>query len=115
MIEDAFFKNIINKSRVGRLATVDLQCKPHLISAVFVFDNDCNCYFIPIDEKTKRSRPKNLRRANSNTALKLSTTSSHITTVPNSINSKVISEFLTICRELELLINIKFKLSTQIL
>jgi len=45
--EDAFFKNIINKSRVGRLATVDLECKPHLIPAVFVFDNDCNCYFIP--------------------------------------------------------------------
>ena len=31
-----------------------------MIPVVFVFDNDC--YFIPIDEKTKRSKPENLKR-----------------------------------------------------
>jgi len=31
-----------------------------LIPVVFVFDN--NCYFIPIDEKHKRSTPEKLRR-----------------------------------------------------
>jgi len=35
---------------------------PHLVPVVFVLDNDHNCYFIPIDEKTKRSRPENLKR-----------------------------------------------------
>ncbi len=40
-----------------------MECKPHLVPPViFAFDNDCNCYFIPIDEKTKRSRPENLKR-----------------------------------------------------
>ena len=54
------------------LSTVDSECKPHLIPVVFVFDN--NCYFIPIDEKHKRSTPEKLRRTknirhNSNVAL----------------------------------------------
>jgi coenzyme F420-0:L-glutamate ligase/coenzyme F420-1:gamma-L-glutamate ligase len=62
MTNDTYLKTIINKSRIGRLATVDLECKPHVIPVVFVFDNDRNCYFIPIDEKTKRSRPENLKR-----------------------------------------------------
>ena len=65
---------MINKARVARLATVDTKCTPHLVPVVFVFDNDCNCYFIPIDEKTKRSSPENLKRVkniqkNSNVAL----------------------------------------------
>jgi PPOX class probable F420-dependent enzyme len=62
MINDTYLKTIINKARVARLATVDLECKPHLIPVVFVFDNDCDCYFIPIDEKSKRSRPEKLKR-----------------------------------------------------
>ena len=62
MTNDTYLKTTINKSRIGRLATVDLECKPHVIPVVFVFDNDRNCYFIPIDEKTKRSRPENLKR-----------------------------------------------------
>ena len=62
VIEDVYFRNIINKARVARLATVDSECKPYLIPVVFVFDNDRNCYFIPINEKTKRSRPENLKR-----------------------------------------------------
>ena len=61
MINDTYLKTIIYKARVARLATADPECKPHLIPVVFVFDN--NCYFIPIDEKTKRSRPEKLKRA----------------------------------------------------
>jgi len=74
MIKDAYLKTIINKAKVARLATADLEYKPHLVPIVFVFDNDLNCYFIPIDEKTKRARPENLKRVkniqeNSNVAL----------------------------------------------
>jgi PPOX class probable F420-dependent enzyme len=61
VINDACVKTIIDKARVARLATVDTECKPHVIPVVFVFDNDC--YFIPIDAKTKRSRPEKLKRA----------------------------------------------------
>ena len=60
MNNDTYLKTIIAKATVARLATVDSECKPHLIPVVFVFDNDC--YFIPIDEKTKRSKPENLKR-----------------------------------------------------
>ena len=55
-------KTKINKARLARLATVDRGCKPHVIPVVFVLDNDHNCYFIPIDEKTKQGRPENLKR-----------------------------------------------------
>ena len=60
MINDAYLKTIIDKATAARLATVDSESKPHLIPVVFVFDNDY--YFIPIDGKTKRSRPENLKR-----------------------------------------------------
>ncbi len=60
MITDIYLKAIIDKAIVARLATVDSECKPHVVPVVFVFDNDC--YFIPIDEKTKRSKPENLKR-----------------------------------------------------
>ena len=63
MINDTYFKTIIDKARVARLSTVDLECKPHLVPVVFVYDNDHDFYFIPIDEKTKRSRPEKLKRA----------------------------------------------------
>lgn len=62
MTKDTYLKTIINKAKVARLATADLEYKPHLVPVVFVFDNDRNCYFIPIDEKTKRSGPENLKR-----------------------------------------------------
>ena len=62
MTKDAYLKTIINKAKVARLATADLEYKPHLVPVVFVFDNDLNCYFIPIDEKTKQSGPENLKR-----------------------------------------------------
>src|SRR5918911_4555273 len=60
--DDTYPKSIIHKARVARLATVDLECMPHLVPVVFAFDNDRDFYFIPIDEKTKRSRPENLKR-----------------------------------------------------
>ena len=62
MANDTYLKTIINKARVARLATVDLECMPHLVPVVFVFDSDGSFYFIPIDEKSKRSRPENLKR-----------------------------------------------------
>src|SRR5919202_1444898 len=55
-------KTIISKAKVARLATVDIKCAPYLVPVVFVLDNDNDYYFIPIDEKTKRSRPENLKR-----------------------------------------------------
>jgi PPOX class probable F420-dependent enzyme len=72
VINDTCVKTIIDKARIARLATVDSECKPHLIPVVFVFGNDC--YYIPIDGKTKQSRPEKLKRAkniqqNSNVAL----------------------------------------------
>jgi PPOX class probable F420-dependent enzyme len=60
MLNDTSLKTIINKARVARLATVDSERKPHLIPVVFVFDN--GCYFIPIDEKSKRQKPDRLKR-----------------------------------------------------
>ena len=59
---EVHIKTKINKARVARLATVDLESMPHVIPVVFVHDNDHNCYFIPIDEKTKRVTPENLKR-----------------------------------------------------
>ncbi|HXX97336.1 MAG TPA: TIGR03668 family PPOX class F420-dependent oxidoreductase [Candidatus Bathyarchaeia archaeon] len=60
MINDTYHKTIIDKATVARLATVDSECKPHLIPVVFVYDDDY--YFIPIDQKSKRSKPENLKR-----------------------------------------------------
>jgi coenzyme F420-0:L-glutamate ligase/coenzyme F420-1:gamma-L-glutamate ligase len=61
-INDPFFKAIINEYKLARLATVDSECMPYLIPVVFVFDNDSGSFFLPIDEKTKRSRPESLKR-----------------------------------------------------
>src|ERR671938_2185894 len=55
-------KTQIHIARVVGLAAVHQECKPHVIPVVFVVDNDHNCYFIPIDEKTKRASPENLIR-----------------------------------------------------
>ena len=57
-----YLKTRIKEAKVARLATVDIQCTPYLVPVVYVFDNDNDCYFLPIDEKTKRSRPQNLKR-----------------------------------------------------
>jgi PPOX class probable F420-dependent enzyme len=60
VINDPYLKTIIDKATVARLATVDSECKPHLIPVVFVYHN--GYYFIPIDQKSKRSKPENLKR-----------------------------------------------------
>jgi PPOX class probable F420-dependent enzyme len=74
MINNAELKTIIDKARVARLATVNSECRPHLIPVVFTFDGEH--YYIPIDKKTKRepSKPERLKRvkniqANPNVAL----------------------------------------------
>jgi PPOX class probable F420-dependent enzyme len=52
---------IICGARVARLATVDSEnCKPYLVPVVFIYDG--NNFYIPIDEKAKRSKPENLKR-----------------------------------------------------
>jgi PPOX class probable F420-dependent enzyme len=54
-------RNIICGARVARLATVDSEdCKPYLVPVVFIYDG--NNFYIPIDEKAKRSKPEDLKR-----------------------------------------------------
>ncbi|HJU34676.1 MAG TPA: TIGR03668 family PPOX class F420-dependent oxidoreductase [Nitrososphaera sp.] len=53
-------KDLIERARVARLATIDSEFKPHLVPVVFVFDG--NNFFIPIDEKRKTIKPEKLRR-----------------------------------------------------
>jgi PPOX class probable F420-dependent enzyme len=54
------FNPIINRARVARLATADSKAKPHIVPVVFAFDGEK--YFIPIEEKTKTTKPGELRR-----------------------------------------------------
>ena len=51
---------IIYRARVARLATADSKAKPHIVPVVFAFDGEK--YYIPIDEKTKTTKPEELRR-----------------------------------------------------
>ena len=62
LINDIHVKAIIDKARLARLATVDSECKPHLVPVVFAFDGEY--YYIPIDAKTKQepSKPEKLKR-----------------------------------------------------
>ena len=62
LINDIHVKAIIDKARIARLATVDSECKPHLVPVVFAFDGEY--YYIPIDAKTKQepSKPEKLKR-----------------------------------------------------
>jgi PPOX class probable F420-dependent enzyme len=53
-------KEFIQRVRVARLATIDSEFKPHLVPVVFVFDG--NHFFIPVDEKRKKTKPEKLRR-----------------------------------------------------
>jgi nitroimidazol reductase NimA-like FMN-containing flavoprotein (pyridoxamine 5'-phosphate oxidase superfamily) len=41
VINDTYLKTVIDKVTVARLATVDSECKPHLIPVVFVFEEKC--------------------------------------------------------------------------
>jgi PPOX class probable F420-dependent enzyme len=54
------FNPIIYRARVARLATADSKAKPHIVPVVFAFDGEK--YYIPIDKKTKTSKPGKLRR-----------------------------------------------------
>jgi len=53
-------EELIQRARVARLATIDCECKPHLVPVVFVFDGDH--FFIPVDKKRKKAKPEKLRR-----------------------------------------------------
>src|SRR5215216_4850006 len=51
---------IIYRARVARLATADSKAIPHIVPVVFAFDGEK--YYIPVDEKTKTTKPDKLRR-----------------------------------------------------
>ena len=51
---------LTEKAHVARLATVDPQSRPHVVPVVFVFHE--GSFFVPLDEKTKRVSPSELRR-----------------------------------------------------
>jgi PPOX class probable F420-dependent enzyme len=53
-------KELVERARVARLATVDSESRPHLVPVVFVFDG--SCFFVPIDEKKKTVKPEKLKR-----------------------------------------------------
>ena len=46
-------EEFIERARVARLATANSESKPHLVPVVFVFDD--NYFFIPVDEKRKKT------------------------------------------------------------
>jgi len=51
---------LIRSARVAHLATADIRGQPHVIPISFVFDG--KCFYSPIDEKTKRVAPHQLKR-----------------------------------------------------
>lgn len=51
----------LERHRVGRLATADLRCRPHVVPVCFVVHDQL--MFIPLDEKPKRVAPSQLVRA----------------------------------------------------
>ena len=53
MIITPAVEGFIQRARVARLATIDSEFKPHLVPVVFVFDG--NYFFIPVDEKRKKT------------------------------------------------------------
>lgn len=58
---DPIIKEFIERARIARLATANSESKPHLVPVVFVFDG--NHFFIPIDEKRKKTiKPEKLKR-----------------------------------------------------
>ena len=48
------------RARVGRLATADSAAQPHVIPVVFATDG--RKLYMPVDEKPKRVRPRELKR-----------------------------------------------------
>jgi PPOX class probable F420-dependent enzyme len=57
---DGVAKELISRSRVARLGTVDDYNQPYVIPVVFVFDGAC--FFMPLDSKRKTVRSRDLRR-----------------------------------------------------
>ena|SRR5579884_1665111 len=55
-----YAKLIVERARVARLATIDSEIRPHLVPVVFVFDGIH--YYIPLDGKTKKNKPQDLKR-----------------------------------------------------
>jgi PPOX class probable F420-dependent enzyme len=60
MIIEPHFRNIIERAKVARLATIGSGLIPHAVPVVFVFDG--KRFYIPIDEKKKKVRPEELGR-----------------------------------------------------
>ena len=61
MIITPAVEDFIERARIARLATIDSEFKPHLVPVVFVFDG--NHFFIPVDEKRKKTaKPEKLKR-----------------------------------------------------
>ena len=61
MIITPAVEDFIERARIARLATIDSEFKPHLVPVVFVFDG--NYFFIPVDEKRKKTaKPEKLKR-----------------------------------------------------
>src|SRR5438128_10668148 len=52
--------DFLDRVRVGRLATADMTAQPHVIPVVFATDGDK--LYVPVDEKPKRVRPRELKR-----------------------------------------------------
>ena len=58
-------ERFIKRSRVGHLATADANGEPHVVPVCFVYLS--GCFYIPIDEKPKRTlRLKRLRNIEAN-------------------------------------------------
>ena len=57
---DSDVERTLNEARVGRLATVDEQGRPHLVPIVFAYEN--SILYTPIDAKPKSQPPGRLRR-----------------------------------------------------
>jgi len=52
--------DFLDRVRVGRLATADMTAQPHVIPVVFASDG--RKLYVPVDEKPKRVRPRELKR-----------------------------------------------------
>jgi PPOX class probable F420-dependent enzyme len=51
---------LLRSARVAHLATADADRRPHVIPICFVFDGEN--FFSPLDEKPKRTEPRQLKR-----------------------------------------------------
>ncbi|MDY6764862.1 MAG: TIGR03668 family PPOX class F420-dependent oxidoreductase [Halobacteria archaeon] len=54
--------DFVEEARVGRLATADIQGRPHAVPICFGVDNETKTIFSAVDEKPKSVEPTDLRR-----------------------------------------------------